>query len=221
MRIVRSSLYVEAADLLRERIFNGELAPGSWIDELALCNQMGISRTPMREALKVLASEGLVQLEARRGCYVSEVSDQDIDDIFPVIALLEGCCAREAATRATAEDLAQLEVLHERLARYAKVRRINDYYQVNMQIHESIIRLAGNRWLGQVIGDLRKILKLSRQQQLRLPGRIESSCAEHMAVFAALKARDPDGADAAMRTHLLRQRDALNEWRALQAHKTA
>jgi DNA-binding GntR family transcriptional regulator len=95
------------------------------------------------------------------------------------------------------------------LNRHAKARRINDYYTVNFAIHEAIITLANNRWLAQVIGDLRKIVKLSRLQQLHAPGRLEQSLSEHMAVFAALKARDPEGAEAAMRTHLTRQREAL------------
>jgi DNA-binding GntR family transcriptional regulator len=107
--------------------------------------------------------------------------------------------------------LQALEVLHDKLSRHAKARRINDYYAVNYAIHEAIITLADNRWLAQVIGDLRKILKLARLQQLHAPGRLEQSLSEHLAVFAALKARDPEGAEAAMRTHLTRQRDALRD----------
>jgi DNA-binding GntR family transcriptional regulator len=102
-------------------------------------------------------------------------------------------------------------VLHENLARHAKGRRINEYYAANFAIHEAIITLANNRWLAQVIGDLRKIVKLARLQQLHAPGRLEQSLSEHMAVFAALKARDPERAEAAMRTHLTRQREALRE----------
>jgi DNA-binding GntR family transcriptional regulator len=95
--------------------------------------------------------------------------------------------------------------------RHAKAKRITDYYATNHTIHEAIITLADNRWLAQVIGDLRKILKLARLQQLHAPGRLAQSLSEHLAVFAALKARDSEGAEAAMRTHLLRQREALRE----------
>ncbi|MCJ0762885.1 GntR family transcriptional regulator [Variovorax terrae] len=205
------SLHDEVAASLRSRIFGGELAPGSFIDEAALCESLKISRTPLREALKVLTAEGLVRHEPRRGCFVNEVTAQDLDEIFPVIALLEGRCAFEAARRASDADLAALETLHERLTRHAKARRINDYYEANHLIHEAIITLANNRWLAQVIGDLRKILKLARLQQLHAPGRLEQSLSEHLAVFAALKARDSEGAEAAMRTHLTRQREALRE----------
>ena len=211
MRLVHNSLHDEVASQLRERIFAGELMPGSFLDEVALSEQMRISRTPLREALKVLTVEGLVRHEPRRGCFVNEVTEQDLDEIFPVIALLEGQCARLAAAHATDADIAALEMLHDKLQRHAKAKRINDYYATNFAIHEAIIQLASNRWLAQVIGDLRKIVKLARLQQLHVPGRLEQSLSEHMAVFAALKARDPDGAEAAMRTHLTRQRGALRE----------
>ena len=211
MRLVLNSLHDEVAAKLRERIFDGVLAPGSFIDELQLCGEWAISRTPLREALKVLAAEGLVRHEPRRGCFVNQITERDLDEIFPVIALLEGRCAFEAASNATDADLVALEELYDRLKRCAKARRINDYYQANFAIHEAIITLADNRWLAQVIGDLRKIVKLARLQQLHAPGRLEQSLSEHMAVFAALKARDAEGAEVAMRTHLTRQRVALRE----------
>ena len=211
MRLVQNSLHHEVAAQLRERIFSGAVAPGAFLDEVALAAQLKISRTPLREALKVLTAEGLLRHEPRRGCFVSKVTEQDLDEIFPVIALLEGRCAYEAARNATDADLRQLQELHDKLNRHAKARRIADYYAANYSIHEAIITLADNRWLAQVIADLRKILKLARLQQLHAPGRLEQSLSEHMAVFAALKARDPEGAEAAMRTHLTRQREALRE----------
>jgi DNA-binding GntR family transcriptional regulator len=211
MRLVHNSLHEHVAATLREEIFDGTLAPGSFVDEVALCERLEISRTPLREALKVLSAEGLVRHEPRRGCFVNEVTEQDLDEIFPVIALLEGRCAFEAACNASDADLAVLETLHQKLQAHAAAKRIVDYYQTNFAIHEAIITLADNRWLAQVIADLRKILKLARLQQLHAPGRLAQSLSEHLAVFAALKARDSEGAEAAMRTHLTRQREALRE----------
>ncbi|UVH60181.1 GntR family transcriptional regulator [Variovorax paradoxus] len=211
MRLVPNSLHDEVAATLREQIFDGTLIPGSFLDEAALCERLSISRTPLREALKVLTAEGLLRHEPRRGCFVNEVTERDLDEIFPVIALLEGRCAYEAARNASDAELHELDALHERLVRHAKARRINDYYATNHIIHEAIIKLADNKWLAQVIGDLRKILKLARLQQLHAPGRLDQSLSEHLAVFAALKARDSEGADAAMRTHMTRQREALRE----------
>ncbi len=211
MRLVQNSLHQEVAATLREQIFAGLYAPGSFLDELVLCERLQISRTPLREALKVLTAEGLLRHEPRRGCFISEVTEKDLDDIFPVIALLEGRCAFEAARNASDADLAALTTLHERLNSHAAAGRINDYYDTNFAIHEAIIALADNRWLAMAIADLRKILKLARSQQLHAPGRLAQSLSEHMTVFAALKARDSAGAEAAMRTHLTRQREALRE----------
>jgi DNA-binding GntR family transcriptional regulator len=216
MRLVLNSLHEEVAAKLRERIFAGGLAPGSFVDEPALCAELSISRTPLREALKVLTAEGLLRHEPRRGCFVSQITEQDLDEIFPVIALLEGRCAFEAANNATDADLVALEQLHYRLQRSARAKRITEYYETNFAIHEAIILLANNRWLAQVIGDLRKIVKLARLQQLHAPGRLEQSLSEHMAVYAALKAHDAEGAEAAMRTHLTRQRVALRDLARLQ-----
>lgn len=216
MRVVHNSLHEQVADTLRQQIFSGTLAPGSFVDEVALCERLSISRTPLREALKVLTAEGLVRHEPRRGCFVNEVTEQDLDEIFPVIALLEGRCAYEAAHHASDADLAALETMHDRLQKAARGKRIVEYYDTNYAIHEAIITLANNRWLAQVIGDLRKILKLARLQQLHAPGRLEQSLNEHMAVFAALKARDSEGAEVAMRTHLTRQREALRDLARIQ-----
>ncbi|RYG08580.1 MAG: GntR family transcriptional regulator [Burkholderiales bacterium] len=221
MRLVQNSLHHEVADTLREQIFAGQLAPGSFLDEVALCERLQISRTPLREALKVLTAEGLLRHEPRRGCFVNEVTEQDLDEIFPVMALLEGRCAYEAARNATDGDLSALQALHDKLQGHAKAGRINDYYATNFAIHEAIILLANNRWLAQVIADLRKILRLARLQQLHAPGRLAQSLAEHLAVFAALQARDSEGADAAMRTHLTRQREALRDLSRTQLSRVA
>ena len=211
MRPVPNSLHDEVASRLREQIFGGALPPGSFLDEAALCERLEISRTPLREALKVLVAEGLLRHEPRRGCFVAEVTDRDLDEIFPVIALLEGRAAHEARQKASSADVAALETLHQRLQQCASEGRIPDYYAANHAIHEAFITLADNRWLAQVIGDLRKILRLARLQQLHAPGRLQQSLAEHLAVFAALKAGDSAAAEDAMRTHLLRQRDALRD----------
>jgi DNA-binding GntR family transcriptional regulator len=212
MRLVQNSLHQEVAASLREQIFSGVLLPGNFVDEVALCESLKISRTPLREALKVLTAEGLLRHEPRRGCFVSEVTEQDLDEIFPVIALLEGRCAYEAARNASDADLAALRALHDRLQSDAVAGRIQDYYATNL-----LIMLANNRWLAQAIADLRKILKLARLQQLRAPGRLSQSLAEHLSVYAALISRDSEGAEAAMRTHLTRQREALRD---LSRHQT-
>lgn len=209
LRIVQKALYLEVADRLRQQIDEGALAPGAWIDEVALTESLGISRTPLREALKVLAAEGLVRLEPRRGCFVNQLSERDLDEIFPLMALLEGRCAFEAAHNAGAPDIRRLEEMHARLEKHARAGRIDAYYATNAEIHQALQDLARNRWLSGAIDDLRKVLRLSRLRSLHLPGRIDESLAEHLAVFAAVRKGDAERAERVMREHLLNQRAAL------------
>ncbi|MDD5248767.1 MAG: GntR family transcriptional regulator [Rhodocyclaceae bacterium] len=208
-RIARSALYEEVAELLRQRIYAHELSPGTWIDEQALAVGFGISRTPMREALKVLAAEGLVRLEPRRGCYVAELSEQDLDEIFPVMALLEGRVAFEAAAKATAADLERLAAIHDVLESHAAANDADRFFEANQAFHSALQEIAGNRWLKQMIDDTRKVIKLTRRDSLRLDGRLKQSLAEHRAILKALRSRDPDKAGRAMHDHLLSGRAAL------------
>ena len=109
------ALYEEVAEQLRQRIFRRELEPGSWIDELKIAEEFGISRTPLREALKVLAAEGLVTMKVRRGAYVTEMSEKDLRDVYHLLSLLESDAAGVVAERATPEQLAALAALHAEL----------------------------------------------------------------------------------------------------------
>lgn len=208
-RIAPTALYQEVAERLRQRIFAHELTPGTWIDEQKLAEQYGISRTPLREALKVLASEGLVELKPRRGCYVTEISRQDLDDIFPLIALLEGRCAGEAVDRAKPADIAALKAIHNRLEAAARDGRIDAFFEANQEFHRQIQELAGNRWLLTVIQDLRTVLKLSRLHSLSLEGRLQQSLDEHRLIMAALESGEGGRAEKTMHDHLLSGREAL------------
>jgi len=207
-RIAPTALYQEVAERLRQRIFAHEIQPGSWIDEQMLAEQYGISRTPLREALKVLAAEGLVELKPRRGCYVTEISRQDLDDIFPLMALLEGRCAAEAAQRAKPADVADLSLIHEQLETAAREGRIDAFFEANQAFHKKVQQLAGNRWLLSVIQDLRKVLKLSRLHSLSLEGRLQQSLDEHRAILAAISSADVATAERLMHDHLLSGREA-------------
>jgi DNA-binding GntR family transcriptional regulator len=204
-----TSLHDGVAARLRDRVFERQAAPGSFIDELALATQWQISRTPLREALKVLAAEGLVELVPRRGCRVVELTDADAEQLFPVMAMLEGRCALEATQRATADDLAQLQRLHDGLERYAAARDVDGYYRVNHDFHSRVQALAANRWLDRATGDLRRFMRLWRGRQLKLPGRIEASINEHRVLLDAMLQRDAPRAERAMHDHLMAQLSAL------------
>jgi DNA-binding GntR family transcriptional regulator len=197
------------AERLRARIFAHELAPGDWIDEQALAAEYGISRTPMREALKVLASEGLVELKPRRGCYVTQLSEQDLDEVFPVMAVLEGKVAEEAARRITSADFSKLEAIHAELETHAAANDADRFFEANQRFHAALQTLAGNRYLAQLIDDARKVIKLTRRDSLRLEGRLKQSLAEHCDILEALRRRDPEQAGRAMHAHLLSGRAAI------------
>ena len=209
--IAQPALYQEVAERLRQRIFAHQILPGAWIDEQALALDYGISRTPLREALKVLASEGLVTLKPRRGCYVTEISEQDLDDIFPVMAMLEGRCAFEATGKAQPVDIQKLEAIHAELERFAKSNQIEKFFEANQEFHLRIQKLCGNRWLLHIIEDVHKVLELTRLHSLTIDGRLQQSLIEHRAIMAAIKAGNPKLAETAMHEHLTAGRKALTK----------
>jgi DNA-binding GntR family transcriptional regulator len=212
----RASLHEEVASRLRHMVFERQLVPGQWIDELELAKRWQISRTPLREALKVLAAEGLVELVPRQGCKVTEMSEDDADELFPVMALLEGRCAFEAVRKATPADIAHLRKLHDALERHAAAHDIDGYYRANHDFHSTVQALADNRWLDRATNELRKFLRLLRGRQLNWPGRIEDSINEHRVLLAAIEQRDAARAERLMHDHLMAQLAAL---KALRAHE--
>ncbi len=193
------ALYEEVAEQLRQRIFRRELEPGSWIDELRIAEEFGISRTPLREALKVLAAEGLVTMKLRRGAYVTEVSDKDLRDVYHLLSLLESDAAGVVAARATEEQLHELQALHHDLA--AAVDDRDRFFALNERFHMRLLELADNRWRNQMVADLRKVMKLNRHNSLLKQGRIAESLLEHAQILAALQARDAEAAVQATRAH--------------------
>ena len=193
------ALYEEVAEQLRQRIFRRELEPGSWIDELKIAEEFGISRTPLREALKVLAAEGLVTMKVRRGAYVTEMSEKDLRDVYHLLSLLESDAAGVVAERATPEQQQTLRDLHAELESAAGNREA--FFSVNERFHMALLDMADNRWRSQMVADLRKVMKLNRHNSLFKQGRIEDSLSEHRAILDAMLARDAEGTRRAMQAH--------------------
>ncbi|MBS0391056.1 MAG: GntR family transcriptional regulator [Comamonadaceae bacterium] len=193
------ALYEQVAEQLRQRIFQHELEPGSWIDELKIAEEFGISRTPLREAIKVLAAEGLVTMKVRRGAYVTEMSDKDLRDVYHLLSLLESDAAAVVAAHVSDAQLQSLQALHDELERSTHER--DQYFAVNERFHMLLLALADNRWRDQMVADLRKVMKLNRHNSLLKQGRIEESLQEHRAIMAALRARDAAKAMRSMQLH--------------------
>jgi len=193
------ALYEEVAELLRQRIFNRELEPGSWIDELKLAEEYGISRTPLREALKVLAAEGLITMKVRRGAYVTEVSEKDLTDVYHLLSLLESDAAGVAAERATDLELNELKALHEALE--ASVDDRERFFEINERFHMRLLELANNKWRNQMVADLRKVMKLNRHNSLFKSGRVNESLQEHRDLVHAMVNRQSALAADCMKRH--------------------
>ncbi len=193
------ALYEEVAEHLRQSIFGRQLEPGAWIDELKLCAELGISRTPLREALKVLAAEGLVTMKVRRGAYVTEMSERDVREAYQLLALLESDAAAQVASRATSDELAELQALHDELERHLEQR--DAFFAANERFHLRLLEIEDNRWRLHMVQDLRRLMKLNRHHSLFKQGRLAESLDEHRAVMAALARRDPNATAILMRQH--------------------
>lgn len=207
--LAATALYEQVADHLRQRILAREMEPGSWIDELKLCAELGISRTPMREALKVLAAEGLVTMKLRRGAYVTEMSERDVREAYQLLALLESDAAAEVASKATETELQELAALHQALETALPDR--DRFFEANERFHLRLLELDGNRWRLQIVGDLRQLMKLNRHHSLFREGRLGESLTEHRHIMAALRARDTKACRELVQTHF---RNGLTATRA-------
>ncbi|CAJ22233.1 transcriptional repressor MdcY, GntR family [Xanthomonas euvesicatoria pv. vesicatoria str. 85-10] len=205
----RVPLYEEVAERLRQKIYDYALPPGEWIDEPALAEELGISRTPLRESLKLLAAEGLVQLDAGRGSRVTRLTLEDLNQLFPVMAMLEGRCAHDAVKRIDAAGVQRLEELHAAMEAASAAGDVAEYYRNNYLIHETVQQYAGNPWLIRVTHDLHRILKMHRGRQLLTPGRMAQSLAEHRQLMDCVRRGDAEGAERTMHGHLLSQGQAL------------
>ena len=209
--IEKKTLHEEIANNLRELIMSGQLQEGDKIKEDELCSSMGISKTPLREALRVLSVEGLIKLVPNRGSFVSTPTFEEIREMFDVMSVLEGICARAAAEKMSAKDLKNLEKLHNSLEKNFKRRAQREYIRINNQFHSFVQELAGNRTLNQIVNGLRQKILLYRYQSLNLPERFEQSIQEHRELIEAFRKKDPKKAETLMRRHLKKQCDALEK----------
>jgi DNA-binding GntR family transcriptional regulator len=190
--ISRVPLHEAVVSRLRDMIIEGQLAPGARLPEAQLGGQLGVSRTPLREAIKFLASEGLVELLPGRGAQVRRFSPKDIEDMLTVLKTLEVLAARPACVGASDADIAAVRALHVRMLIFYERRQRLDYYKLNQQIHTTIVALADNEPLAYTHGILQSRLKRVRFIGSDGPVNWGKAVAEHNEIIAALEARDPD-----------------------------
>jgi DNA-binding GntR family transcriptional regulator len=202
-------LATQVADEIRRLIRANRLVSGQRLFEQRLCEKLGVSRTPLREALRILSTEGLVTISPHKGARVAETSIEDIFHMFEAMSLLEGSCARLAAERLTKPDLERLEGLHEQLEISHRNGDPESYMSWNRKFHEFIQEEAGNPVLGKIVSGLRDVILLHRYRQLYRPGRFDESLEEHRRLIEAFRDRDSQRAERLMQVHLTKQGQAL------------
>jgi DNA-binding GntR family transcriptional regulator len=188
--IPRRSLHDELVERVRRQIVEGVLAPGEKISEKDLCAAYAVSRTPLREALKVLAREGLVVLTPHRGAHVSRLTVSDIEEAFPVIGALEGLAGELACAQATDAEIQQISVLHKKMETAYENRDRQRYFRFNEEIHDALAAAARNPTLDRMREMLDGRVSRARYYANISTARWDQAMKEHMAILDALKARD-------------------------------
>jgi len=202
MLIARVSLHDETVSRLRALITDGALRPGSRIDERELCQRFGISRTPLREALKVLASEGLVELLPHRGSRVTRLSAPELRDAFEIVAALEALAGELACQRITDAEIDALAAVHSRMEEHYRRGELAEYFVCNQTIHEAINRAAGNAQLTEMYALISNRVRRARYMANHSPERWANAVREHVEILAALRRRDGVTCGRLLREHL-------------------
>lgn len=197
-----SSLHDEIVDHIREVIFSGELIGGQRVPEKLLCDKFSISRTPLREALKVLASEGLLVLLPNRGARIARLATKDVDDMFPVMGALEGLAGELSCRHITDSEIDEIRALHFQMAAHHKRREIREYFALNQQIHGKIMKATGNAILGELYATLAGRIRLARYRANFSHPRWDQAMAEHEEILEALSERNGPRLTRILKTHL-------------------
>lgn len=208
-KITGMPLSWQVAEEIRILIRKNELVSGERLSEQKLCDQLGVSRTPLREALRMLSSEGLVKISPNKGASVAQVSIENVFHMFETMSILEGSCARLAAERISDADLAEMERLHGQLEKLYSSNDPDGYMKFNQNFHKFVQEKAGNPILNKIVTGLRDMIRLHRYRQIYSPGRFDASMEEHRGLMEAFRARDGERAERLMKTHLLKQCQAL------------
>jgi DNA-binding GntR family transcriptional regulator len=174
-----------------------------------MCSSLGISRTPFREALRILGSEGLIDVVPNRGAYVAQPSAKDIREMFEVMSILEGACARVAAERMSHSDFEKIESTHQTLEAHYQAKDHERYLAINNSYHVLVQEMAGNKVLDEVINGLRQKILLYRHRQLYQTDRFTASIQEHRDLLEAFRSRNADAAESLMKRHLMNQCEAI------------
>ena len=209
--IERRPLSAQLADRIRDMIFAGDYPPGARLQEVELSAHFGVSRTPLREALKTLSSEGLVTLAPNRGATITELSDTELAETFPVMGALEGLAGELACANATDAEIASIAKLHTRMIRSYERRELAQYYEINQQIHAAILAAARNETLAKSHDLLAGRVTRARFRGEMSDRRWAEAVGEHEKILAALEARDGRTLGELLRRHVDTKYETVRE----------
>jgi DNA-binding GntR family transcriptional regulator len=188
--------------LIEQAIINGELTPGTRLEEQELAERYNVSRTPVRETLKLLASSGLVEMRGRQGAVVATLTIPKLIEMFQVMAELEGLCARNAARRISPMRLHELDVSHKACIDAVEAKDPEGFYEANRIFHEQIYTASSNQCLEEMTRSLRNRVAPYRRYVTYQPGRMMESIGEHERILTAIRSGDGDTAASASRDHV-------------------
>lgn len=200
---------------IEDDIVTGVLTPGTKLDEAGLCERFGVSRTPVREALRFLAERGLVELIRNRGAFVAELSVPRLIEMFAVMAELEGMAGRLCARRMTSEQKSELLRSHKSCRAASRKKNPDDYYFRNETFHEAIVAGSNNAFLAEQATALRRRLQPYRRMQLRVPQRVRDSLDEHDGIVEAIVAGEAEQAEQLLKEHVMIQGERFTDFIAL------
>ena len=210
--IKRPSLHEELIDRLRTMIVEGVLTAGEKVPERALCDKLGVSRTPMREALKVLAADGLLTLEPNRGARVRAITLDDLEEVFPLMGALEALAGELACANITVAQMTELRKTHELMLECFHASDLSGYFRHNQRIHEIIMQAAGNATLSSMVQSLAVRVRRARYLANMSSERWQQAVAEHEEIIMALDVRDSQRLGAILKRHLANKFATVRQW---------
>jgi DNA-binding GntR family transcriptional regulator len=203
MKVANQTLHSQVVLSITEMIEKGEIGLGQKIEEVSLAESFGVSRTPIREALRILNKQGVVELVPHKGAFVRTFSIKEIEDIFQLLAILEGTCAELAVSKMTPEDLKKIEKLHNDLERRYMANDHNAYKKASNKLHRRLMEIAGNAAIIEAIEEFNQKIVIYRNRQLYEPDRLKKSIIAHRKLLDALLEKKGKKAKTAMKRHLL------------------
>lgn len=210
--IARKSLHQELVDRLQLLIISGELTPGAKVPEKILCTRFSVSRTPLREALKVLASDGLVRLEPNRGAWVTQVTIGEVQEVFPVLGALEALSGELACKSITDAEIAFVRDLHSQMIQSYEARDLDNYFAINQKIHRAILLAARNDTLTTSCQALSLRMQRARYLANMTEGRWYAAVQEHEKILSFLVARDGQKLARTLQDHMDAKRMSVVQW---------